>query len=77
MLAARRRRRLTAEPDRSRERLHHVGDQAQQCRLAATARPDDRAELAGTKVKVHLVQGDHRLATAIKNHGGPINADMF
>ena len=57
-------------------RLHDVGDQPQQRRLSAAARPDDRRELAGRHMHVDFFERDHRFATAIKHHGDLINLDI-
>ena len=56
--------------------LHHVGDETQQRGLAATARTDDRGELARRDVHVDLVQRDDGLATAVKDHGDLIDPDV-
>jgi hypothetical protein len=41
-----------------------------------TARPDDGREAASRDVHVDLFEGDDRLATAVENHGDPVDADV-
>jgi len=68
IVASRRRRRGSTKTNDPSGRLHHVGNESQKCGLATPARPDDRAEPAWREVEIHLVERDHRLASAGKNH---------
>ncbi len=69
-------RRLAAKPDAAGVRLQHIGDEPQQGRLAAAARPDNRGKLAGRHMHVDLVEREHRFATAVKDHGDLVDLDV-
>jgi hypothetical protein len=45
----------------------------QQGRFATSARPDNRRKASGLDVQVHLVERNNGLATALKDHGYPID----
>jgi hypothetical protein len=66
---------LAVELDRAAVRLRQSGDNAQQRRLSATARPEQGDDLTGRRAKIDVLKnlqfGRHKLA-APAGHGGAV-----